>query len=206
MALSFTIDSRLGTRYSECIGALRTTRACRLVKQINQQSFHHRHQLHLHNIQAHQSFRAGRHVAVCHSHGATGPSEPGSNVMQHASHEDVRYMNMALDMAQQAFDQGEVPVGAVIVQGGQVLAAAYNQTHKTHNPIAHAEVMCIMEAARQLQAWRLLDATMYVTVEPCPMVSKWVWRIICACMAVWHTCTSACRLHDSCVTMSFQVC
>lgn len=78
-------------------------------------------------------------------------------------------MRLALQQACKAAQQNEVPVGAVIVLEGSVVAAAYNQTETTGNPVAHAEMTCIQQAALKLGGWRLLQCTMYVTLEPCPM-------------------------------------
>ena len=80
------------------------------------------------------------------------------------------YMRMALQQAQQALSEDEVPVGAVIVQGGyRVVAAAYNQREQLRDPTAHAEMIAITQAADALGDWRLEDCTLYVTLEPCPM-------------------------------------
>ena len=79
------------------------------------------------------------------------------------------YMRMALQQAQAAEAEGEVPVGAVIVHGMQVVAAAYNQREMLNDPTAHAEMIAITQAAEALQSWRLEDCTLYVTLEPCPM-------------------------------------
>ena len=79
------------------------------------------------------------------------------------------YMKMALELAEQAYDAGEVPVGAVITHGGRVIAAAYNQREQLHDPTAHAEMIAITQAAESLASWRLNDCTLYVTLEPCPM-------------------------------------
>lgn len=78
-------------------------------------------------------------------------------------------MTAALDQAHLAAQQQEVPVGAVLVLNSQVVATAYNQTEQTGNPTAHAEMLCIQQAALKLGGWRLLDCTLYVTLEPCPM-------------------------------------
>ncbi|HLJ11042.1 MAG TPA: tRNA adenosine(34) deaminase TadA [Planctomycetaceae bacterium] len=80
-----------------------------------------------------------------------------------------RWMRLALDEARQAFDEGEVPVGAVIVHGERVIATAHNQRELLRDPTAHAEMLAITQAAEALSSWRLLDATLYVTLEPCPM-------------------------------------
>jgi len=76
---------------------------------------------------------------------------------------------MALAEARQAFDEGEVPVGAVIVHQERVIAAAHNQREALHDPTAHAEMVAITQAAEALGSWRLLDCALYVTLEPCPM-------------------------------------
>jgi tRNA(adenine34) deaminase len=78
-------------------------------------------------------------------------------------------MRMALAEAQAAFDAGEVPVGAVIAHGGQIVAAAHNQREQLHDPTAHAEMIAITQAAESLGSWRRDGCTLYVTLEPCPM-------------------------------------
>lgn len=83
------------------------------------------------------------------------------------SHE--RGMRLALAEARAAFEEGEVPVGAVILHEGRVIAAAHNQREALNDPTAHAEMVAITQAAEQLGSWRLLDCTLYVTLEPCPM-------------------------------------
>jgi len=79
------------------------------------------------------------------------------------------YMRMALLEAAAAFDEDEVPVGAVIVHQGQVIAAAHNQREQLRDPTAHAEMIAITQAAQGQGSWRLDDCTLYVTLEPCPM-------------------------------------
>jgi len=78
-------------------------------------------------------------------------------------------MEAALAQARQALAAGEVPVGAVLVVGDQIVARAFNQPITAHDPTAHAEVLVLREAARVLGNYRLTDATVYVTVEPCLM-------------------------------------
>jgi len=80
-----------------------------------------------------------------------------------------RYMAMALAQAQQALAADEVPVGAVIVRDGTVLAAAHNGREQLRDPTAHAEMIAITQAAAALASWRLTRCTLYVTLEPCPM-------------------------------------
>jgi tRNA(adenine34) deaminase len=79
------------------------------------------------------------------------------------------YMSLAIAAAEQAALQDEVPVGAVIVKAGQVIATAYNTREQDHDPTAHAELLAIRRATTALQDWRLEECTLYVTLEPCPM-------------------------------------
>ncbi len=79
------------------------------------------------------------------------------------------YMQRALDEAEQALAEDEVPVGAVIVHQERVIAAAHNQRELLRDPTAHAEMIAITQAAEARQSWRLDDCTLYVTLEPCPM-------------------------------------
>ena len=81
------------------------------------------------------------------------------------------YMRMALREAEQALEEDEVPVGAVIVHEEQVIAAAHNQREQLHDPTAHAEMIAITQAAESLGDWRLEGCTLYVTLEPCIMCS-----------------------------------
>ena len=80
-----------------------------------------------------------------------------------------RYMRAALQEAEQAAAEGEVPVGAVIVHGGEILARTHNRREQLHDPTAHAEILAIREAAEKLGSRRLTGCTLYVTLEPCPM-------------------------------------
>lgn len=79
------------------------------------------------------------------------------------------FMVMALEEAQKAYKQGEVPVGAVIVKNGKIISKAYNITKQTKNAIAHAEILAIDEACKKLKNERLVDTELYVTLEPCAM-------------------------------------
>jgi tRNA(adenine34) deaminase len=78
-------------------------------------------------------------------------------------------MQAALAEARTAFESGEVPIGAVIVHEDRIIAAAGNQRESLNDPTAHAEMIAITQAAEALGSWRLLDCTLYVTLEPCPM-------------------------------------
>lgn len=80
-----------------------------------------------------------------------------------------RHMEMALSEARRAADAGEVPVGAVILQGTTLLAKAHNQVELLKDPTAHAEILAVTQAAAAIGDWRLSDTVMYVTKEPCPM-------------------------------------
>ncbi len=82
---------------------------------------------------------------------------------------DADFMCLALAEAAQAAEAGETPVGAVIVVGGEVLARGRNMRETWRDPTAHAEIIVLREAAERLSRWRLDDATLYVTLEPCLM-------------------------------------
>ena len=79
------------------------------------------------------------------------------------------FMRMALEEAEQALREAEVPVGAVITHEDRVIAAAHNQREQLHDPTAHAEMIAVTQAAEALNSWRLEGCTLYVTLEPCPM-------------------------------------
>ena len=76
------------------------------------------------------------------------------------------YMQLALRQARLAAEEGETPVGAVLVKDGQVIAAAHNRRESDHDPTAHAELLCMRQAAKALGDWRLRGCTLYVTLEP----------------------------------------
>ncbi|PUE33003.1 tRNA adenosine(34) deaminase TadA [Limnohabitans sp. Jir61] len=98
-----------------------------------------------------------------------GQARHGPAVMH--SPEDIGFMQLALRQAQAAADAGEVPVGAVVVRAGQVIASAHNAPLGSHDPTAHAEVNAMRSAAQALGNYRLDDCTLYVTLEPCAMCS-----------------------------------
>ena len=79
------------------------------------------------------------------------------------------YMRMAFQEAEQALAEDEVPVGAVIVHQGRVIASAHNQREQLRDPTAHAEMIAITQACESIQGWRLENCSLYVTLEPCPM-------------------------------------
>ncbi len=80
-----------------------------------------------------------------------------------------KFMKEALKQAQKAYDKLEVPVGAVIVKDGKIIARAYNQKEEKQDTTNHAEIMAIKKASQKLGSWRLIDCDMYVTLEPCSM-------------------------------------
>ena len=83
------------------------------------------------------------------------------------THED--YMRLALELAREAADAGEVPVGCVIVRDGQVIGRGRNRREEDKDPAGHAEMAAIRDACRTIGDWRLTGARLYVTLEPCPM-------------------------------------
>ena len=82
---------------------------------------------------------------------------------------DEQYMQMAITVAQIAEDNGDVPIGAVIVHKNRIIARAYNQREQLADPTAHAEIIALTQAAAAFENWRLHGCTIYVTLEPCPM-------------------------------------
>ena len=83
----------------------------------------------------------------------------------------LSYMQAALNLAREAESLGEVPIGCIIVHDptGRIVGRGYNRRQNDHDPTAHAEIVAMREAGRSLAHWRLLDCTLYVTLEPCPM-------------------------------------
>jgi len=85
------------------------------------------------------------------------------------SNEDERFMRVAIEAAQIAQENGDVPIGAVIVYKNQIIGKAYNQREQLKDPTAHAEIIALTQAAAFLESWRLNGCAIYVTLEPCPM-------------------------------------
>jgi tRNA(adenine34) deaminase len=99
---------------------------------------------------------------------------------------DERLMELALEQAAAAAGRAAVPGGAVVVHGGQVLGRGHNRRELDQDPLAHAELLALRQAARQLGSWRLSGCTLYVTLEPCPMcagalVNARVERLVYGC-------------------------
>lgn len=82
---------------------------------------------------------------------------------------EEKFMKSALKEARKAFEKEEIPVGAVIVKDGKIIARAHNQKETSKKATGHAEILAIEKACKKLDSWRLLGCEMYVTLEPCPM-------------------------------------
>jgi len=82
---------------------------------------------------------------------------------------DLKWMRYALELARQAEREGEVPVGAVIVRNGAVIGEGWNQPIGAHDPTAHAEIMALRDAGKRIGNYRIIDSSLYVTLEPCVM-------------------------------------
>ncbi len=85
--------------------------------------------------------------------------------------DDEKYIRLALEEAKKAEAIGEVPIGAILVSNDQIIARAHNLRETTGDPTAHAEILALRKAAQEKKHWRLLDTTLYTTLEPCPMCS-----------------------------------
>jgi tRNA(adenine34) deaminase len=122
-------------------------------------------------------------------------------------------MRLAIELAAKAGDAGEVPVGAVVVNGTEVIAEGANAREATQDPTAHAEVVALRHAAKLTGSWRLLGTTMYVTLEPCPMcagalVAARVSRVVFAtpdpkagaCGSLYNLCGDPRLNHELAVT------
>jgi tRNA(adenine34) deaminase len=102
------------------------------------------------------------------------------------SDDDQHFMTLAIEQAQEAAKMGEVPVGAVVVHEGRVIGRGHNRKETANDPTAHAEILALREAAARIRSWRLCDATLYVTLEPCPMcagalVNARIQRLVYGC-------------------------
>ncbi|HEY5192238.1 MAG TPA: tRNA adenosine(34) deaminase TadA [Solirubrobacteraceae bacterium] len=88
---------------------------------------------------------------------------------EHFFPRDEYFMRLALREAERAAEHEDVPIGAVVAHGGELIAAGHNERELRQDPTAHAEIIALREAARALGSWRVLDAVLYVTLEPCAM-------------------------------------
>ena len=119
---------------------------------------------------------------------------------------DAEFMDVALQLAAEAAQDGEVPVGCVIVRGGQIVGRGRNRREKNRNALAHAEMEAIYDACSNLGGWRLWDCTLYVTLEPCAMcagaiINARIPRVVFgASDAKYGACGSVCDL----TTMEFN--
>lgn len=130
---------------------------------------------------------------------------------------DHELMGLALDEARAAIAHGDVPIGAVVVHGGEVVARRHNERERHHDPTAHAEILALSDAARALGSWRLTDATLVVTLEPCPMcagalVAGRLGRVVFgapdlkagACGSLYNLCTDPRLNHEVAVTANVR--
>ena len=83
--------------------------------------------------------------------------------------EHTKWMKLAFREAEKAYDQGEIPIGAVVVKNDQIIGRGYNQCESLNDPTAHAEIIAITSATNTIKNWRLENCSLYVTKEPCPM-------------------------------------
>lgn len=99
----------------------------------------------------------------------SGAPGAGASDGEPARAEDERLMRLALDIAASAAEHDDVPIGAVLAKGGEVIAEGANERELRHDPTAHAEILVLRAGAGVVGGWRLLDTTLYVTLEPCAM-------------------------------------
>jgi tRNA(adenine34) deaminase len=97
---------------------------------------------------------------------------------------DEEYMAEALKEAEKAFEADEVPIGAVLVHNGLIIARAHNQVESLRDASAHAELLCLRQAAKEIGNWRLTEATLYSTLEPCSMCAGALFSFRIGCL-VW---------------------
>lgn len=109
-------------------------------------------------------------------------------------------MQEALQEAQAAYDSGEVPIGAVLVVRGTIVARAYNRVEKQKDATQHAEMLCLQMAMQHLGNWRLNEATLYCTLEPCPMCAGAMIHSRLKTL-VWGACDLRCGAHGSWINM-----
>ncbi len=131
--------------------------------------------------------------------------------------DDLYFMNEAIALAKQAALLGEVPIGAIVVINEQIIGQGYNRREIDFDPLAHAELIAIKQASQHLSSWRLLDCTLYVTTEPCPMcagalVNARVQRLVFGCKdpkagavdSLYHICNDARLNHRLLITPGVQ--
>ncbi len=106
--------------------------------------------------------------------------------MQNYNDKDVYFLRLALEEASLAFAEGEIPVGAVLVDDGKIIAKAHNQKENIKDPTGHAEILALRYGSKELDNWRFSNATLYVTKEPCimcagAMVNARLGRLVYGC-------------------------
>ncbi len=101
--------------------------------------------------------------------GCVFESRRARGLLMHNQKQDEHWMQIALQEAQRAYEEDEVPVGAVIVKDNRIIGQGYNKSERLYDPTAHAEIIALSAAANYLNSWRLTDTTIYVTLEPCLM-------------------------------------
>ena len=101
--------------------------------------------------------------------------------------DDVYFMREALAEAEAAFDCGEIPVGAVVVRGGEIIGRGRNRRAAASSPFSHAEIEAMTSAAKVLDSWRFDGCTLYVTLEPCVMCAGAMVHSLAACSAMAAT-------------------
>ena len=130
---------------------------------------------------------------------------------------DEQWMDLALAEARQALDHDDVPVGAVVVRGGELIASRHNERELTGDPTAHAEVLALRDAAAAVGSWHLTDCTLYVTLEPCVMcggalVNARAQRLVYgaadmaagACLSLYNVCADPRLNHQLDVTVGVR--
>ena len=107
-------------------------------------------------------------ASLCDEH-ALSQTPPVRPMSEHFFPRDDYFMRLAMREAERALEHEDVPIGAVLVRDGEVVAAAHNERELRQDPTAHAEIVALREAAQAAGSWRVLDAVLYVTLEPCSM-------------------------------------
>jgi tRNA(adenine34) deaminase len=98
-------------------------------------------------------------------------TEDNQEMLGASTEDQIKFMQAAIDEANKAADIGEVPIGAVVVYEGEIIGRGHNLRETSQNATTHAEMIAIQEANKNRDSWRLMDADLYVTLEPCPMCS-----------------------------------
>lgn len=97
---------------------------------------------------------------------------------------DKYYMSIALQYAKKAYEENEVPIGAIVVKDNKIIGVGYNRRNGQNNPLAHAEIYAINHAAKHIGDWRLEDCRMYITLEPCPMCAGAIVQARIPCVVI----------------------